>query len=81
VTITHPFHPGNGETLDVLRRERRFGEDHVVYLAAAGHTAWLPAAWTSLAEPTQRRSADGDAARFRVDDLIELAELVAGVRT
>jgi hypothetical protein len=79
VRITHPFHPGYGQSLEVLRRERRWGEDHVVYLAATGHTAWLPAAWTSLAGSTQRCSPDGEAAQFRVDDLIELAELVARV--
>jgi len=77
VRITHPFHPRRGEVLDVLRREGRFGEDFVIHCVSPGHTAWLPAAWTSLVPPPPPVRPDGEQARFRVGDLLELAALVA----
>ena len=64
------------EVLDVLRRVHRFGEDFVIHRVAPGHTAWLPAAWTSLVAEPSGIGPDGQRARFRVSELLELAALV-----
>src|SRR4249920_3146815 len=64
VIVTHPFHPLNGQRLEILYAKRR-GPD-TVFVCAGGVSGQitLPQAWTDRGEPpgTGRLSAEGLAA-------------------
>ena len=64
ITVTHPFHPLNGQRLEILYSKRR-GAD-TVFVCAGGFTGQmtLPQAWTDRGEPPlgRRLSAEGLAA-------------------
>ena len=64
VIVTHPFHPLNGQRLEILYAKRR-GAD-TVFVCAGGFSGQmtLPQAWTDRGEPprTGRLSAEGLAA-------------------
>ena len=64
VIVTHPFHPLNGQRLEILYAKRR-GAD-MVFVCAGGFSGQmtLPQAWTDRGEPpgTGRLSAEGLAA-------------------
>ena len=61
VIVTHPFHPLNGQRLEILYAKRR-GAD-TVFVCAGGFSGQmtLPQAWTDRGEPpgTGRLSAEG----------------------
>ena len=80
VRITHPFHPLLGQEF-VLAAERssRHG-DRVWVELADGSVATFPRAWTSLAEADPFVTLAGGRAHFRPEDLVELTEVVAGLR-
>ena len=77
VRITHPFHPLCGEELDVVLHRAQWGEDRVFYRDPQGHRASLPARWTSLAPEEPYIAVGAGRSRFRVQDLIDLAALLA----
>jgi hypothetical protein len=64
VVVTHPFHPLNGQQLDVLFVKRR--GDGVVFVCSGGLSGQmtLPQAWTDRGDPpaAHRLSAEGLAA-------------------
>jgi len=61
VVVTHPFHPLNGQRLEVLYAKRR-GAD-MVFVCSGGVSGLitLPQAWTDRGEPplARRLSAEG----------------------
>jgi hypothetical protein len=61
VIVAHPFHPLNGQRLEVLYVKRRGGD--AVFVCAGGFTGQitLPQAWTDRGEPplARRLSAEG----------------------
>jgi len=81
VTITHPFHPSYGQTIDVFSRSRRWGDELVVYRSEHGHSASIPAHWTSLEPVDPLVVVAAGRARFRTADLLELAAIVSEVRS
>ena len=64
VVVTHPFHPLNGQRLEVLYVKRR--DAGVVFVCSGGFSGQitLPQAWTDRGEPPLacRLSAEGLAA-------------------
>ena len=64
VIVTHPFHPLNGQRLEVLYRQAP--RDGMVFVCAGGFSGQitLPQAWTDRGEPpvAHRLSAEGLAA-------------------
>jgi hypothetical protein len=81
VRITHPFHPQRGQEIDVVVRRPHWGEDRVFYRSTYGHLASLPARWTSLVPEDPVVTAAAEPARFRLQDLLDLAAIVARQRT
>ena len=81
VRITHPFHPDSGQEVELVVRRVHWGEERVFYRSARGHIASLPARWTSLVPDDLVVMLSNGRARFRADDLIELAALVSRVRS
>jgi hypothetical protein len=63
-----------------VTRRQNWGEDRVYFHDDAGRLVALPARWTSVcpADPVVILSAGRSA--FRVQDLLELAELMKGLR-
>jgi Family of unknown function (DUF5372) len=80
VRVTHPFHPLHGQELDVLAHRVQWGEGRVFYRDSQGHRASMPLGWTSLAPQDPYLAVVAARSRFRVQDLIDLAALLAGVR-
>jgi len=78
--ITHPFHPRRGEEVEVVVRRSNWGEDRIFYRGPHGHIASMPARWTNLAPDNDFIAAAAGRAQFRVDDLLELVDLVARLR-
>ena len=64
VIVTHPFHPLNGQRLEVLFAKRRAGATVFVCAGGAYGSITLPESWTDRGEPpgTGRLSAEGLAA-------------------
>jgi len=80
VGITHPFHPQCGEQIALVVQRAQWGESRVFYRSAHGHLVSIPAGWTSLVPDDPFVTVAEGRARFRVDDLIELAALVSRLR-
>jgi hypothetical protein len=74
VVVTHPFHPLNGQRLEVLFVKRR-GADQVLVCAGgvgARVTTTLPMAWTDRGDPPIAR-------RLSVEGLAALAEVTRAI--
>jgi hypothetical protein len=65
-----------GQTFELAAQNREFGEDRVFYRDPDGRMRYLPARWTSLADPDPFVIAAAGSAYFRLEDLIRLAELM-----
>ena len=73
VIVTHPFHPLNGQRLEVLYVKRRAGDTVFVCSGGVSGQITLPHAWTDRGEPLlpRRLSAEGLAG---LDTLIHAIE-------
>jgi Family of unknown function (DUF5372) len=73
VVVTHPFHPLNGQRLEILFSKRR--DEGVVFVCSGGFSGQitLPEAWTDRGEPPLacRLSAEGLAALDTLSRAIE----------
>ncbi len=81
VRITHPFHPQVGEVLDFVERQCRWNEDRVFFRDRHGHLTSLPAGWTSVVAEDSFVEVSAGRARFRVTDLVDLADLIGRLRS
>jgi Family of unknown function (DUF5372) len=59
---------------------RTWGEDRVLFFDEDGVQRSLPRAWTDAADPDPFVALAGGRSRFRVEDLIALVQLIAGLR-
>ena len=64
VIVTHPFHPLNGQRLEILYAKRRGADTVFVCAGGVSGQMTLPESWTDRGEPAEahRLSADGLAA-------------------
>ena len=76
VRITHPFHPLFGQDLDLVIRRHNWGEDRVFYRDHNGHTASIPARWTTAVPDDPFLVVSAGRSTLRVDDLLELVALL-----
>ena len=79
-TVTHPFHPLNGRTFDLLEIKLCWGEMRVYWLDEAGGVRRIPLCWTSLETPDPFVAVSAGRSAFRVLDLLALSDLVASLR-
>ena len=77
--MTHPFHPWLGRVFVFVGVRRTWGEDRVFFFDGDGVQRSLPAGWTDAAETDVFVAVAGGRCRFRVEDLLVLAELIEGV--
>ena len=77
--VTHRFHPLYGREYELLERGRYWGAERVFWEDERGEVRSLPASWTSAGEEDAFRVMSAGRSAFRVEDLLELAEVVRGV--
>ena len=76
--MTHCFHPWFEREFVFVALRQTWGEDRVFFLDENG-TQWsLPVAWTDAAEPDVFVAVAAGRSALRVDDLVALADLIAG---
>jgi len=81
VQITHPFHPFRGQSFRFVVKKLLWGEERVTFLAPDGTPRSVPVNWTDRAPADPYRIVGRGRSRFRVEDLLLLAELLeAGER-
>jgi len=73
VVVTHPFHPLEGERLEVLYSKKRGADTVFVCSGGVSGQITLPLAWTDRGEPSAWR-------RLSVDGLAELDTLARNLR-
>jgi hypothetical protein len=80
VRVTHPFHPLRGQSLPLLYRGHTGEERWVVLQRPDGSVLRVPTEWTDRRTPDGYGDVALGRARFRVPDLLKLAELVRQIR-
>jgi Family of unknown function (DUF5372) len=79
--VTHPFHPYFGCEYELVVRRRNWGEDRVYFHDSEGVLRSLPAGWTDADEVDAFVAMAAGRSPFRTDDLLELADMVARLRS
>jgi Family of unknown function (DUF5372) len=80
IRITHPFHPLRGQAFRFVVAKQLWGEERVTIEHPAG-TLWsVPVGWTDVAPADPYLSIGRGRSQFRVEDLVQLATLIASQR-
>ena len=74
--VTHPFHPLCGQEFDLIWYAYAWGEERVHYEAEDGRAVSLPASWTDILPPDPFVAISAGRSWFRVEDLVELVNLL-----
>ena len=74
--VTHPFHPLHGQSLPLLYRGHTGEERWVVLQRPDGSVLRLPTDWTDRRTPDGYGDVARGRSRFRLPDLVRLAESV-----
>ena len=77
--ITHPFHPWCGREFPLIRARRGWSEERVWGTKPDGSAVAIPLTWTNLVPPDPYLQVGRGRSRFRVEDLLELADLLREV--
>lgn len=75
--ITHPFHPLRSQTFPFVVAKPLWGEDRITFEHPDGGLCSVPVTWTDFVPADPYVSVGRGRSRFRVEDLVALAELVA----
>jgi hypothetical protein len=79
-TVTHPFHPLNGQQYALIDQRKTWGEDRVYFYDTAGTLRHLPSGWTSVSTSSEYATPSATRAHFRAVDLLQLVALIARQR-
>jgi hypothetical protein len=79
--VTHPFHPLLGREIQVVSQKRIFGNDWLFFIDDEEQQSSVLVAWTSLSVPAPLWALSAGRAYLRADDLLRLADLIAGVES
>ena len=79
--MTHPFHPRRGEELEYFEYRRDWSGQRVYFYDESGCLTSMPAEWTSVVPDHPLQVIGEGRARFRVDDLVRLGELLELIRS
>ena len=72
----HPFHPLRGQAFRFVVSKQLWGEDRVTLQLEDGSFCSVPVGWTDLLPPDPYLSLGQGRSRFRVEDLLRLAEWI-----
>ena len=75
--ITHPFHPLRGRPLRVMGSKQICGEERITFQRPDGAFCSVVVGWTDRAACDPYHAVGQGRSRFRVEDLLALAELAA----
>lgn len=75
--IVHPFHPLCGQQLLLVTIRHNWGEDMLYYHDLKGTLISVPARWTDRVPADPVVTVSAGRSLFRLEDLLELARLVA----
>jgi Family of unknown function (DUF5372) len=75
-SVTHPFHPLQGQQFVLVQVRLNWGEERVYYLDANDRLRSIPLRWTSLAAPDPFVTIAAGRAYFRPTDLLTLSQLI-----
>ena len=74
--IVHPFHPATGQEFELVAWRHNWGEDRAYFRDGAGRLRSVPAQWTSVVAEDPVVVLGNRSSHFRVEDLVQLADLV-----
>ena len=77
IRIIHPFHPLCGQSFRFVVSKKLWGEDRVTIQFADGSPLSVPVSWTDAIPADAYATVGGGRSRFRVEDLMALADLLA----
>src|SRR6266851_5912484 len=77
IRIIHPFHPLCGRSFRFVVSKKLWGENRVTIQLADGSPFSVPVSWTDVVPADAYTSVGGGRSRFRVEDLMALADLLA----
>jgi hypothetical protein len=69
-----------GQRFELLTVKKPWGEDRVYFFDKKKRLRHLPTSWTDAAEPNAFVTIAAGRSAFRLDDLIELSELIRTLR-
>jgi Family of unknown function (DUF5372) len=78
--VTHPFHPWRGREFVFVAVRQTWAEDRVFFLDEQGVQHSLPVGWTDAVEQDVFVVMAAERCPFRLDDLLELADLLDRLR-
>jgi hypothetical protein len=78
--VTHPFHPWRGREFVFIVARHNWDEDRVLFLDEDGVRRSLPRAWTDAADVDPFVALAAGRSPFRVEDLLAVVALIAGLR-
>jgi hypothetical protein len=76
IQIVHPFHPLRGQSFRFVVSRQLWGEDRVTFELPSGAPCSVPVSWTNLLPADPYCSIGGGRSRFRVEDLLTLADQI-----
>lgn len=80
VTITHPFHPKYSRKYELIRYKKSWGNQCVDLHDESDELITVPIGWTDAVEPDPFVVVSAGRSDFRVQDLIRLVHLIAGLK-
>ncbi|MHB0929447.1 MAG: DUF5372 family protein [Candidatus Nanopelagicales bacterium] len=78
--MTHPFHPLFGREFTLVTSKKAWGEDRVYFHDPDGRLRHMPTEWTSVEPSDPFRTVAASRCRFRTEDLLRLADLIARLK-
>ena len=78
--VTHPFHPLCGREFELVTYRHNWGENRVYFYDDQGRLKAIPAGWTNIGPDSLFEVISSGRSSFRTSDLLELVDLVAGLR-
>lgn len=78
--VTHPFHPLFAREFTIATRRQSFGDERVLFYDDHEKLVSIPLIWTSLAPVDPFVTLAAGRTPFRLEDLLELAQLVQRIR-
>ena len=79
--MVHPYHPLFGREFRVTDYRHNWGEDRVYFRNPHGVLTSIPTCWTSLFGRDPFVAMAAGRSYFRVEDLVELARLIEGLKS
>jgi hypothetical protein len=78
--VTHPFHPWLGREFVFVAARQTWGEDRVFFFDGDGVQRSLPRGWTDAGDVDAFVALAAGRSALRVADLLDLVELLDGLR-